>query len=66
MSGETHLCPGVSGKDTRRRSSQLTDRGLREHMSTLIRSQAAKAALCVFGAEKRWNNVADEAKEAGG
>lgn len=47
-------------------SSQLTDRGLREHMSTLIRSQAAKAALCVFGAEKGWNNVADEAKEAGG
>ena len=35
-------------------------------MSTLIRSQATKAALCVFGAEKGWSNVADEAKEAGG
>lgn len=34
-------------------------------MTTLIWSQATKAGLCVFGAEKGQSNVADEAKEAG-
>ena len=45
-------------------SSELKDRGLREHMSTLMWSQGAKVGVCVCGVGQGWSDVADEAKEA--